>query len=405
MNPANSDSFPVSRSDLWLYCFATALSVGAVVYHQSMIYVIARDLGLESSSLWLLSTATQFGYGLGLLLGLPLADVIAPRRLIPATVAFLGTAEIGLAAASDLSTIAPLCFVAGLLSVGGQMLIAHCAKVFPPATRESALGALFSSLFTGLLLARLLSGLSAEQIGWRGFYVVVGAATLIVGYTLKWRIHYTSEDRGIEYGRLLRSQTLLWRSAPELRRVALVAACFFAALSGLWANLASLVHEMLRWTPAQTSLLSFTALAGLFAPNLARRLQRELSWTQVVTLFGLAIVASATASLFVGHAALAVVVFLTTVDLCARSVQVVCQGQALALDPSISARINSLFMTVFFLGSALGSWLGGVAIERYGWVGMTLFPATCVSFGILQMAWRRPAGAVRPPAPRSLGPS
>ncbi len=63
-----------------------ALVVAVVIFNifacQVVLGNIAKDLGLAWSHASLVSTATMLGYALGLLLIVPLADVIENRRLV-----------------------------------------------------------------------------------------------------------------------------------------------------------------------------------------------------------------------------------------------------------------------------------------------------------------------------------
>lgn len=379
---------PFGPLDLSLYRLATALSVAAIVYHQSMVNVIAQDLGVSPTALWSLSAATQTGYGVALTLGLPLADRVAPRRLIPAFVTGLGLIVLALSAAPGLGTMIGLCVLAGLASIGGQMLIVYCSKL-EAATYGKSSGPLYSALFTGLLLARVLGGWGADRVGWRAFYAIAGLATIATGIALTTRLRQTIGATASGYFALLRSQGRLWRQSPDLRRVAIVAACFFAALSAIWANLASLLHQSLHWTPAQIGLLAFTAVPGLLASRLAAHLRRRMASARAVSLLGAVLVSVSLTAYVLGPLVAMLVIFVATADICVRGTQVICQGQALAIDPPMAGRLNGLFMTVFFLGSGLGSWLGGCAVQAQGWPGMFLIPVICVAAGLAQMRWFR----------------
>lgn len=381
----------LSRWALTLYCLATGFSVAAVVYHQSMTQLIAVSFGLSADSLWGLSVATQFGYGAGLILGLPLGDMIAPRRLIPATMLALGAVLLLVGIAPSPWLMVLLCGLAGLLSIAGQLLLAYSAKALAAEQRGRVVGSLLTSLFAGLLLARVLAGWGGEHIGWRGIYLTVGALTFVIGLALRGCIGEVPLAGQLRYGRMLSQQGALWLKLPELRRLALVAACFFAASNGIWANLSSLTHATLNWNAGQTGLLAFTSIAALRAPWLAQRLQRRLDWHGVIALLGVAIAATSLAGVWLGSQVLMIVAFLMVTDLGVRSVQTIAQGRVLGIDPAAASRLNSLFMTVFFFGAALGSWLGGVAIHRLGWAGMYLFPAACAAAGLLFLSWRNPA--------------
>lgn len=377
----NSDT-SMSRGVLALYCLATGFSVAAVVYHQSMTFLIAASFGLPVDALWSLSLATQLGYGAGLVLCLPLGDVHPPRVLIPGALLLLGVTLLLLSVAPTLTVVIVLCAVAGVLSVGGQLLIAHCARTCLPTERAAVIGSLLSSLFAGLLLARVLAGWGGEVVGWRGMYLVVGMLTMTLGLLIRAHLRIVPPSEPIGYGVILIRQYRLWMAHAPLRRLALIAACFFAASNGIWANLGSLTHTTLQWSTAQTGLLAFTSLAALRSPMLADYLQRKMRWQAVVMLLGTGLMLVSLAGAFMGAHVVMIVVFLVVADIAVRSVQALTQSRVLAINPAAASRLNSLYMTVFFLGAAVGSWLGGVAVHHLGWLGMYLFPLFCTLAGL-----------------------
>lgn len=376
-------SIPLSRADLWLFRLSTAFSVAAVVYHQSMTQMIAANFHVPAASLSILSVATQLGYGIGLVLGLPLGDTLRAKRLIPLTVGGLGIVLLALSAAPSLTVQTGLCALAGMLSIGGQLLIAYCARTALPEQRAGIIGSLLSALFAGLLFARVLSGWGAEYIGWRAIYLIAGGLTLLCGLRLLYVIADVPTHAHQRYGVLLKQQAGLWSSQPELRRLALVAACFFAASNGIWANVVSLAHTSLNWSAGQTGLLAFTSVVALRAPASAQWLQRYLPWTRVIVMFGAMLAAVSLAGFAIGTPLWMIVAFFIASDFSIRSVHAIAQGRVLGINPAAASRMNSLFMTVFFIGAALGSWLGGIAARNYGWSGMYLFPMFCAAAGVL----------------------
>lgn len=234
-----ASQLPFRILTLAVYAIAIGRSVAAVVYHQTMVKLIAVGLQVPSADLWAASVATQAGYASGLVLGLPLGGMLQARRLMPAVVFTLG---VDLALLSVVPSLAFFCGVdysVGVLSIGAQLLIAQTAKTAAPEERPHIVGTLLSALFAGLVLSRALSGLIAEQIGWRSFYLMAGLTTCAVGIVLRGLIPRTI-SAGLRYGPLIRSLTLIWFGNPELRRIAGAGACLFTALSGVWANVASM---------------------------------------------------------------------------------------------------------------------------------------------------------------------
>ena len=64
-----------------LLAFACGLIAANIYYAQPLIGPISADLGLSEQAGGLIVTLTQIGYGVGLLLVVPLGDLFENRRL------------------------------------------------------------------------------------------------------------------------------------------------------------------------------------------------------------------------------------------------------------------------------------------------------------------------------------
>jgi predicted MFS family arabinose efflux permease len=63
-----------------------------------------------------------------------------------------------------------------------------------------------------------------------------------------------------------------------------------------------------------------------------------------------------------------------------------------SIAPEARSRANALLFTCMFVGMASGSTLGGMALARWGWMGVTAFAtATSASALLVRLAWRNSA--------------
>ena len=67
---------------MWLMTVATGLAVAGNYYAQPLLPEISRELGIRAASAGSIITTAQLGYALGLLLIVPLGDMLERRRLI-----------------------------------------------------------------------------------------------------------------------------------------------------------------------------------------------------------------------------------------------------------------------------------------------------------------------------------
>ena len=115
--------------------FLLALSCGVLVanvyYAQPLVGPIAAELGLSPQAAGLIVTMTQIGYGAGLLLIVPLGDLIENRRLVLSVMA-LGAFALALAALATHMLpffLAALCV--GFGSVTVQILVPYAGHLAP----------------------------------------------------------------------------------------------------------------------------------------------------------------------------------------------------------------------------------------------------------------------------------
>lgn len=73
----------------------------------------------------------------------------------------------------------------------------------------------------------------------------------------------------------------------------------------------------------------------------------------------------------------------TFLDLGNRTNQLANQTRVLALEPSATSRLNTVFMVVYFIGGALGSAAGAFASQHYGWQGQALTGAAFAGLALL----------------------
>jgi predicted MFS family arabinose efflux permease len=94
---------------------ACGLIVANIYYAQPLVGPISGDLGISPKAAGLIVTMTQVGYGIGLLLVVPLGDVFENRRLVLITMAVAALALAGAAYSSHaLPFLAAALFIACL---------------------------------------------------------------------------------------------------------------------------------------------------------------------------------------------------------------------------------------------------------------------------------------------------
>ncbi|QYG93130.1 MFS transporter [Iamia sp. SCSIO 61187] len=347
---------------------ATGLAVANLYYAQPLLHTIGEDLGTSEGRTGLVVTAAQVGYAAGLALLVPLGDLVARRRLIPAVLVAMVVALVGASVAPSLPVLAVALLVVGVGATAAQLMVALTAGLATDGQRGRAVGTVMTGLLLGILLARTVAGGIAGLLGWRAVFVVAAGAAVALAVALS-RLLPPDEGRPrIGYGAVLASTVTLLRDLPGLRRSALVGALAFATFSVFWTTISfHLAAAPFGWGDGAIGLLGLVGAAGALCATAAGRLAdrglagpgRIAAAVAVVTSFGV---------LWAGrHSIAAVVVGVVVLDVGVQGVQVLNQTIIYELAPEARSRITSAYMTLYFGGGALGSAVGAAAYDAGGW--------------------------------------
>jgi predicted MFS family arabinose efflux permease len=350
---------------------ACGLSVANIYYSQPLLDLIARSFHTSQGSAATVVTATQLGYAAGLILLMPLGDLLENRKLTAWTV--LGTAVVAVLAAisPSLGVFLVLSVIIGLTAVVAQILIPLAAHLAPEAERGRFVGRVMSGLLLGILLARTVSSLLAAAWGWRSVYLVSAGLMVIMSGVL-WSLlprYKPTPHADSSYPRLMRSIGQLARTEPALRRRAACQALMFGIFSVFWT---SITFELIRVHHLSQTGIAIFALVGaggaLAAPVAGRLADHGHGPIASGCAFVLAVAAMITAGLGV-HNLIVLAAAGVLLDLAVQGHQVLSQQEIYALRPDARARINTVFMGTVFLGGSAASAASGALYEHVGWAG------------------------------------
>lgn len=217
--PAKSESHAsISTALVLLFAVACGLAVANVYYAQPLLDTLAAAFGIPRATVGIVITITQTGYGLGLLLLVPLGDLLNRRRLIIGQSLLAALALLTVAAAPTGTVLLAGMMAVGLLAVVTQVIVAYAAALARPGERGTVVGTVTSGIIIGILLARTISGTLSDLFGWRSVYAVSAAATLAVAAALAKMLPRSERPTvSIPYGRLIGSVLTLLIEEPVLR--------------------------------------------------------------------------------------------------------------------------------------------------------------------------------------------
>jgi predicted MFS family arabinose efflux permease len=383
--------------DRWrvlLFAVTAGTMVANLYYVQPLLAAIAASFGCSVTSAGYLVTFTQLGYALGLLLVVPLGDVLDRRQLLSGMLGVNIAALLSAAASPGFAGFAAASLLAGCTSSAAMVVIPYVASKAPEASRGRYIGQVMTGLLLGILLARTVSGLVAAFLGWRSMYLI--AAGLVAALLLALRAAIPREDRRgrLAYGRLLLSLFDLIRAEPELRRRSAYFALGFGSFSVLWTGLTFLLSgPPYHYSEATIGLFGLIGAAGAVAANVAGRLADRGHAERVTGAVAVMLLLSWGVLAFGGQSIRAVVAGVFALDVAAQGLHITNQSVIYRLNPQARARITAVYMTTAFVGASAGSALASLSFRLAGWNGLcvtgALLPAILLLMILQHKNWQR----------------
>ena len=366
----------------FLIAVACGLIVANLYYAQPLVGPISQALGLDPKASGLIVTLTQIGYGVGLLLIVPLGDLFENRKLILWTMALGIVALVFAATASTPLLFLTSAFCIGVGSVAVQILVPLAAHMAPEAIRGRVVGNVMSGLMMGIMLARPIAGFITQISSWHVVFYVSTIIMVLLALVLSKALPRRVPVARLGYGALLKSMWYLALHTPPLRRRAIYHACMFAAFSLFWTTTPLLLAgPEFHLSQASIALFALAGVAGAVASPIAGRLA-DNGWTRPAT--GIAMVCVAVAFLMTHIAphgsswALGLLVVAAIVlDFGVSGNLTLGQRTIFALGAEHRSRLNGIYMATFFMGGAAGSAVGAFAYAYGGW-----WFASCFGFSL-----------------------
>ncbi len=350
---------------------ACGLSVGGNYFNQPLLHSIAISLQVSEATASLTVTMAQVSYAVGLLLLVPLGDMLERRALVVTLMCLAALGQFISGFAGNIGMLATGTIMAGLFSVSAQVLVPLAAALSDPQKSGRAVGLVMSGMLTGILAARSVAGFLSALGGWTLVYRCAGVVMLLVALALWWALPASRNPARSGYADILASLGTLVMKYPRLRRRALLGGLSFASVSALFSTMALLLggpaHGL---NDAHIGLVGLAGVAGALMANVAGRLA-DRGWVQMTTGVSAALTVLSWAVLWMGGISLVwFVAGMLLIDLAVQGVHISNQNIVYKLAPDARSRLNAVYMTSYFIGGAAGSALGSLAWQRGGWLGV-----------------------------------
>ncbi|WP_440465923.1 MFS transporter [Pseudomonas sp. YH-1] len=386
--PAAPAQPTLSSAMVALLAFCCGAVVANLYYAQPIVELIAPAIGLSTEHASLIVSLTQFGYAIGLLFLVPLADLLENRKLVIGFTLTVALCLAGAGLASSPSVLLACALLIGLTSVAVQILVPLAAHLAPEEARGRVVGNIMGGLLLGILLSRPVSSLVAEVFGWRGVFLAAAVLMLVIALVMAVALPRRVPTHSATYPQLIGSVFSLARRYAVLRERALYQGLLFAAFSAFW-TIAPI--ELIRhhgFSQTQVALFALVGAVGAVAAPIAGRLA-DAGHTFKGTLVALLL---APLALLLGALPGAgffwLVVCAVLLDFAVQLNMVLGQREVYALDPHSRARLNAVYMTSIFVGGALGSLVASPLYEAISWtpfaIGAAVIPAIATLLFLLR---------------------
>ena len=373
----------MSSQTRWLLTLTMFVASGCVYYSQPVLPQIADSLGVSHVQAGLISSATLLGFGLGLLLVAPLADVLEKRRLM-VTLLWIDGALFAIAAIShNFGVFLAISFFTGMSAISGQIAIPYVARLSAPQERGRNLGTLLSGALIGILLARTGSGFIAGHFGWRAVYLIGAGLMVALGALLRKSLPPDPGAASIEYRELLQSVWSLFSGIRQLRFIALNGALMYAALTGFWVTLSFLLNgSRFHFGPEAVGMFGLVGALSAGCVSFAGSMADRINPRSIVQCcIGLMLVGYLALGFGAGSIAL-LIVGTILLDIGAQAATVSNQTQLYRLNSGAQSRLNTIYKLFYNLGGTVGAALAGLAWQTWGWAGVC---ATGIGFLLLAL--------------------
>ncbi|OJE33578.1 MFS transporter [Bacillus thuringiensis] len=362
----------ISSGLIILLATACGIIVANLYYAQPLIGLISNVIGLSNSSAGLIVTLTQIGYVVGLLFLVPLGDIVENKKLIIILLLLSAVALTATVFVKSAIMLLVASFFIGLGSVAAQVLVPFVSYLSSEDARGRVVGNVMSGLLLGIMLARPISSLVADIWGWNSIFALSATIIIVLSFVLSKVLPTRKPTEKTNYTALLSSMWKLLRTTPILRRRAIYHACVFGAFSLFWTTVPLLLSSpAFHFSQTAIALYALVGITGAIAAPIGGRLA-DLGWTRPTTGIALTVVIISLllpliiqSSSPIGIAVLVIAAILLDMGVSANLV--LSQRLIFSLSPEIRSRLNGLFMAIFFLGGAVGSFIGGWAYALGGW--------------------------------------
>ena len=358
---------------------------------QAFLPTLAADLHVTPTQVGLSLTVTLLAVAIMAPIAGGISDRFGRKNLIVGACALVILPTLLVAASRSLPALLAWRFVQGmLLPFIFTVTVAYVADECPGADMIRVSGLYSSGTIFGGFLGRFIGGIVADLAGWRAVFVVLAAITALAAGFVAWAMPPEQRFTPIfggpgatirAYGEHIRNKRLLATCAIGFGMLFCTVACF------TFVNF-HLAAPPFLLSPAHLALVFAVYLVGMIMAPLATRAAAVIGRPRALHA---ALLAAAAGMLLTLNGSLAIII--TGLALAVGGLMVV-QALSIGFIGAAVSRARSsavgLYVTVFYIGGAIGGVAPGAVWHVFGWPGVVgLIVAIIAAMALIgAIAWR-----------------
>lgn len=366
--------------------YLITIGVGVVVanlyYCQPLLGEFSRFFHVSEESASFVNICSQIGYGVGLFFIVPLGDMLARRGLLIWMHLLAALALVGVAFSPDINWLFVFSVCVGITSTACQVFIPLAMHLASDEERGKILGILLGGLLTGILLSRSLSGFVAEYFGWQSVYFISAGLMLIMTFLIWKYIPGEQPFFNGSYRELMRSLFSLFREQSVIRESAWIGACLFGAISAFWATMAFFLEKPpFGYSLLVIGLFGIIGAGGALVSPVIGRITDKYGPFKPMRAGIFLMLAGYFILIFANRGIVLMIIGIILIDMGLQSTHIPNLSRNYSLLPGARTRLNTIYMTFFFIGGTIGSSIGSIAWNKGGWTGVCISGLVLILLG------------------------
>lgn len=363
----------LSRSNVIFMAGVTGVIVANLYYCQPLVPLIAKEFGVSLDKAGSLTYLTQGGYAFGIFLMIPLGDKFERKSQVLIT-AFLASICLGLSAVlNNFFWLQVISFALGMFSVVPQLLLPMAASLSSDSQRGKTIGTVVSGLLIGILFSRTISGFIGQWLGYKGMFLIATLVGLIICVMVYFLLPEDKPNFKGSIGSLYSSLFGIIKQEPVLREATLISSLAFAQFGMFWTTMVLLLNgDPFNYDTALIGAFGIIGAVGALAAPLVGKVggsggaRRLIGYGIMMTFLSFVVFA------FSGESLFGIIIGIVLIDLGLQTIHVSNQTRIYALSAMARNRINTVYMSFSFLGTAFGSAFGLSLWKYFSWTGVCI---------------------------------